>query len=379
MTEFQEEDKLEPICSQPVCENEECQAMYCRYKTVYEKYCKNLQRVHTLTGENQLLSFEINHKVALLELDKQQLGRMLEQEKTVSDILQHSTDVSVDTISGGLHPVCAGCAHHRAALIQNRTLNSNNYPNVRRIHEENQRIIELYKKELQAERLINGRLRMQMGKNIDPFWKDQEVLQLRGEISSYKEMYEESNRNNDCLKEESDRCKQLLLISRRNVDELIKSSMVSKEESMAVDEENQRVGTKRKPAEDLSESAVSAKEDGRGKVPLTAIMDIVLEYRLGLVFSIDSEQGCEHEENFLYDTFRQSIDPDDLEECFESMYKACHPVDVFSPRDRKLLKEGVVRICKGSFSACLKALGGESKKRGSQTIWTNVNIKKENQ
>jgi hypothetical protein len=382
MIDSQEEDNLEKFGPQPTCENEECQAMYCRYKAIYTKYYENLQRVHTLTHENQLISSEIKHKVALLELDKQQLGYMLEQEKQVSDILQHKTDVSVNNINGGLHPVCTGCMYHRAALIQHRTLNSDNYPNVRRIHEENQRILESCKEELLVEKLINAKFRIRMGKNVDPFWKDQEVLQLRGELSQYKEMFEESKSNADSLKEELHKCKELLLILKQNRDmlenELVKSKMASKNESETADDENQHrmSGKKRKLSGDFDESADLALENGKGKKPLMAVMNTVLEHRFGLVFFIDSEHGCEHEENFLYDIFRQSIDSDDLERCFESVYKACHPEESFSLRDRKLLKEGLVRVCKGPFGACLKALGGESKKRGTQIIWTNVKIRK---
>jgi hypothetical protein len=382
MTDPREEDNLEQLYPQPTCGSEECQVLYIKYKVTYDKYYRNLQRVHMLTHENQLLSSEIKHKVALLELEKEQLGLMLEQEKKVSDILQHNIDVSVDNINGGLYPVCAGCVNHRAALIQHRTNNSENYNNVRRIHEENTRIMESCKKEVQTERLINGKLRMQMGKSIDPFWKDQEVLQLRRGLSQYKEMYEESKCKADSLKAELGKCKERLLISKLNCNmlenELIKSRMASKDESVAADSEDQgqMVGTKRKLAEESDESEAQARENGKGKKPLMAMMNTILEHRFGLVFCIDSEHGCEHEENFLYDIFRQSIDSDDLERCFESVYKACHPEESFSLRDRKLLKEGLVRVCKGPFGACLKALGGESKKRGTQIIWTNVKIRK---
>jgi hypothetical protein len=212
----------------------------------------------------------------------------------------------------------------------------------------------------------------------------EEVLQLKEEeVSNYKEMYEESKSKADSLKKELDTCKEHLLILRKEkdlqVNKLVKSRMASDKEPMATDGKDQvkKTGTKRKLAEDSNGSAAFAKEDGKGKKPLTAVMNTVLKYKLGLVFSIDLEHGCEHEENFLYDIFRQSIDSDDLERCFESMYKACHPEESFSLRDRKLLKEGLVRVCKGPFSACLKALGGVYKKRGTQTIWTNVAILKQ--
>ena len=117
MTDPYAEDNLEQIYPQPTCKHEECQVLYGKYKAIYEKYYKNLERVHTLTHENQLLSCDVKHKVALLELDKEQLGLMIEQEKQVSDILLHKTPVSVHSVHGGEHPVCDNCMHHREALI----------------------------------------------------------------------------------------------------------------------------------------------------------------------------------------------------------------------------------------------------------------------
>jgi hypothetical protein len=382
MTDPYAEDNLEPICPQPTCKHEECQVLYGKYKVIYEKYYKNLERVHTLTHENQLLSCDVKHKVALLELDKEQLGLMIEQEKQVSDILQHKAPVSVQSVHGGEHPVCDGCVHHRQALIQHRSNNAKNYTNVKAIQDKNQSIVDSYKKELDAALLINGRLRVKMGQNIDPFWKDKETLQLRGELSQCKEMYEASKRNANSLKAELEKCKAQVLILKKDRDvlenELSESRMVTKDKALEAGSEDRgrMSGTKRKLMEEADESEAQAIEEGKSKKPLTATMNAALEYRLGLVFFIDPGHACENEENLLYDTFRESVDSEDLERCFESIYKACHPEDQFSSRDRRLLKEGGVRVCKGPFGACLKAFGGESKKRGTQTIWTNITIKK---
>jgi hypothetical protein len=382
MTDPYAEDNLEPICPRPTCKHEECQGMYGKYKAIYEKYYKNLERVHTLTHENQLLSYDVKHKVALLELDKEQLGLMIEQEKQVSDILLHETPVSVHSVHGGEHPVCEGCMHHRQALIQYRTNNAKNYTNVKAIQDKNQSNVDSYKKELDAALVINGRLRMRIAQNSDPFWTDKEILQLRSELSQCKERYEESRRNADSLKAALEKCKEQVLILKKDRDvlenELSESRMVTKDKALEAGSEDRgrRSGTKRKLMEDADESEAQEGEEGKSKKPLTAAMNAALEYRLGLVFFIDPGHACENEENLLYDTFRDSVASDDLERCFESIYKACHPEDQFSSRDRRLLKEGKVRVCKGPFGACLKAFGGESKKRWTQTIWTNITIKK---
>jgi len=382
MTDQDEEGSLEQFGPGCMCENEECQSMYARYKAIYEQHVGHLEQIHKLTQDNQLLSSEIKHRVAFLELNKQQLGQMLEHEKMICDILQHKTNVSTKNTSGGLHPVCEGCMYHRSALVLQRSLNSNNYPNVRAVQEEGLRVLKSAQDELMAEKLINGKLRVKIQMRNDPFWKDREVTQLGEEVSRYKSMYEESSKHADALKGELDKCKQQLLISNEKIDmletELIKAKTDLEELATANQSKQKSSNGMKRKHEDSDDRSASNKEDGKAKKALTATMDAVLRYRLGLVFSVVSEGACEYEENFLYDTFRQSIDQEDLVECFESMYKACHPGESLSLRDKKLLKEGVVRVCKGPFSACLNALGGESRKRCTQTIWTNLAIKKRN-
>ena len=334
------ENNLEPFGPHVACDNSECQAMQRRYKMIYEKYMEQLQRVHALEHENELLGFDVRHKIAFLDLNKRQLGQMVEEQTLVADALQHRAPVD-----GGSHSVCDGCAYHRAALVTLRALNARNYPNVKANQEEGLRILEACRDELRAEKLTNARLRIRIGVNADPFWKNREVLQLRAEADRHRALCFEASREVERLKEELEGCRRGL----SNAGDLIQ---VLESELMRVSVS----GAKRK-ADELT-------------------MDEGLKSRLEAVFSITSDDvPPELEENALYDAFRATVCKDELEDCFDSMYAACHAGERLPPRERRLLAQGGARVCKGPFGACLRALGGRSRKRGTLTVWTNVGIK----
>ena len=273
MTSTPLEENLETFGPQIACENSECQAMYCRYKAIYEKYFEQLQRLHAVVHENQLLAFDVKHRVAFLELNKKQLGQMVEQQTLIADVLQHK----ISNVDGGSHSVCDGCAHHRAALITQRLLNANNYPNVKANQEEGQRILDASREELHAEKLINAKLRIRIGVNTDPFWKDREVLQLRGEVSHYKALCHETSEHVERLKGEMEVHRHRLIISEQKM-EMLESELI-------------KARTKRK-ADEIA-------------------MDEGLRCRFQSVFSITDASSDEMEENVLYDAFRAAVGDDE--------------------------------------------------------------------
>ena len=145
MTSTPSENNLQQLGTHATCNNIECQYMQVKYMAVYEKYVEQLQRVQALTHENELLAFDTRHKIAFLDLNKRQLGQMVEEQTLVADALQHRAPVD-----GGSHSVCDGCAYHRAALVTLRALNARNYPNVKANQEEGLRILEACRDELRA-------------------------------------------------------------------------------------------------------------------------------------------------------------------------------------------------------------------------------------
>jgi hypothetical protein len=338
MTSTPSENNLQQLGTHATCNNIECQYMQVKYMAVYEKYVEQLQRVQALTHENELLAFDTRHKIAFLDLNKRQLGQMVEHQTLLVDSLRHRAPVD-----GG--SVCDGCAPHRAALETLRALNASNYPNVKANQEEGVRILEACREELRAEKLTNARLRVRIGVNADSFWKDREVLQLREEVDRHRALCCEANKEVDRLKREVEGCRRGL----RNAEHLIEM-LESQVVSISVS------GAKRK-ADELT-------------------MDEGLRSRLDAVFSITSDDvPPELEENALYDAFRATVCKDELDDCFDSMYAACHAGEKLPPRERRLLAQGGARVCKGPFGACLRALGGRSRKRGTLTVWTNVGIK----
>ena len=64
--------------------------------------------------------------------------------------------------------------------------------------------------------------------------------------------------------------------------------------------------------------------------------------------------------------FLADVDPNEREKNIRWIFAACNPGDEIIPTasDDKMVRK--------SFGACLKALGGISKKRQGRTVWTNV-------
>lgn len=369
---------LEPFGITVLCDKPDCVAMYAKYSSVYDKYLKQHQDYKTLKDQNTLLSFDFRHKLSLLETQQKHLKHIIDKEKAATDAMQNMATSEGMTAWGA--STCSGCVHHRNALIAYRTYTSKNCDSIMDLQTEEKRILDSAREDLKVALMANAKLKVQSMKCNDPFWKDREVQSLKEEVSKYKSLAEKADQTIVQLKREKEEGAVRLAICKQRAEsletELIRMRMndrpdfghVSHAESPRPKRKLEECEVKlEKPSEeDCAESKKTPIANLAFSDPLTQ--------KLLSVFSVaeDGEGNPTTEETALYDVFVASVPPDEREAYFEAMYTACHPGERFSQRDRKLLKEGVVRVCKTSFAACLAAIGGECKKRGTQNVWTNI-------
>jgi hypothetical protein len=73
----------------------------------------------------------------------------------------------------------------------------------------------------------------------------------------------------------------------------------------------------------------------------------------------------ELDETSMLNDFVADIDPSERQKNVKWIFTSCNPSETATPAcDEKVVRK--------SFGACLKALGGISKKRHGRTVWTSV-------
>jgi hypothetical protein len=98
-------------------------------------------------------------------------------------------------------------------------------------------------------------------------------------------------------------------------------------------------------------------------------VDFDLKVLLQNVFQIIPQNTDGHlEETFMYDQFMLRQRDEDRDWVLQKLHSSCHS-------ERLVKRRCIERPCKQSFSACLRAIGGVSKKRGTRTVWVNIEIK----
>jgi hypothetical protein len=99
-----------------------------------------------------------------------------------------------------------------------------------------------------------------------------------------------------------------------------------------------------------------------------------LTMRLQSLFELVPGWDAEIDENEMYDEFLLDQEHNKREQIVEQMYSVCHGGNPMSDKDRKKMQDKSIknnRICKRSFSACLRAIGGVMSKKRSRNIWLN--------
>ena len=90
------------------------------------------------------------------------------------------------------------------------------------------------------------------------------------------------------------------------------------------------------------------------------------------------EKGIE--ETKLYDDFVMDQPPSQRLDILKSMYSACHNGRPMPEQESRRFHDnaetsGSGRVAKQSFAACLQAIGGISKKKGTRSVWLNIRVR----
>ena len=115
---------------------------------------------------------------------------------------------------------------------------------------------------------------------------------------------------------------------------------------------------------------------------LKANLDQELRRRLDCLFIRTFNLDLEIEENKLYDAFLLDQPEHERLGMLHRMYKACHGGEPIPDKEAKNYdpnapETGSGRIAKKSFAACLRAMGGVFKRKGTKILWRNIRTRRE--
>jgi chromosome segregation ATPase len=170
---------LDPFGVECNCENLLCQQAFERYQGLYAKYAAGIEEIDTLTNQNKLLKYDTTYTLGNLEYRIQSLHRNLELDGAVIKAFQG--DINKDRPLLHSNTVCPNCVGHRQALIAQREFLHCTANFAIDSHEKNKADIEQCKKEVEAARCENGKLRMMLRQRDDPFGRNKEIKALREE------------------------------------------------------------------------------------------------------------------------------------------------------------------------------------------------------
>lgn len=321
-----------------VSNNSKCQSDQCAF---YSECLEQKDQIKSLQDQLDILSFEVRTKVAYLEIQTNEYKDLLAHQEKINDALQGKATVTPLCLPENVKPTCAGCVHHRNALVYSREMISSNHGVIQSRNQETERILDDAKTQLANERLINGKLRVSMN-----------TLQKQQESTpKIKALERENIQHIQTIRILSDQLKE----ARELIDTLRQDAPNSK-----VQPADQRPSNPQK------------RKHHEMSPPINLTNELKSLFKQVFSFLQDNDQLLE--ENILYDAFLSSVHESQRPCCFEAIHKACHNGEQLSTKELKNLIDGKGRTCKSSFSACLEAMGGTVKKNGTQKLWTNIKI-----
>jgi hypothetical protein len=115
---------------------------------------------------------------------------------------------------------------------------------------------------------------------------------------------------------------------------------------------------------------------------LKANLDQELRRRLDCLFIRTFNLDLEIEENKLYDAFLLDQPEHERLAMLHRMYKACHGGQPIPDKEAKNYDPNAPetnsgRIAKKSFAACLRAMGGVFKRKGTKILWRNIRTRRQ--
>ena len=116
------------------------------------------------------------------------------------------------------------------------------------------------------------------------------------------------------------------------------------------------------------------------RIDLVPMMDTDLKMLFETLFVRTGALEKGIEETKLYDDFIMDQPPSKRLDILKSMYSACHDGRPMPEQESRRFHDnaetsGSGRVAKQSFAACLKAIGGISKKKGTRSVWLNIRVR----
>ena len=345
--------QFEPIGDNTACNAEGCQHLYSMYTALYGTYVGVVMANHGLVAVNKELNNHKQCKIDLLQEELRVTKNQLAEANVMLDGLQGNLEPELST---DWAPTCPGCVKHRTALVIQRNLSRNNQEKTRAIGLDCNATLDQLIVEYKTIQRENGILRVKQAQTPCPFWHETAYKHLEDEVKRQKALVYEANRRASEYERDRDRAQIMLELATKRAN--------SAEKKLC--DELFNVGQKRKLEEEVVE------EDDVNVEP-----DAQLVEKLISVFSITRTPSSEIEEKVLYDTFMKCTPAADHERFLEAMYRACHPGESRMPQSQRkkipqIGEENGPQVCKASFAACLRAVGGVCRKRGSSNVWVNV-------
>ena len=270
---------------------------------------------------------------------------------------------------------CKGCIHYKAALENLNAAIVSGHSAAQERAQKMQSIVEWAEKRAQAAMKTNTHLNALLARDKDPFWRDMDMDRLRAEMRSLQREREMGEKEGLLLKEELKKVKtQLDKMNIQNSDlqaDLNDARRALSAARVKAEAEEERRARQKRKAE--AQEEWSAKKQRKAEA---AVLNEALRAKLGSVFRIKEwETGKVEEERALFDAFWHSMPTmEEKEHWLGMIYAATHGGKALTPQERRLLKEGK-QVCRISFTTCLRAMGGITRKRGNQNPFVNVEIK----
>ena len=128
------------------------------------------------------------------------------------------------------------------------------------------------------------------------------------------------------------------------------------------------------------ERPVEVVESEQRRIDLVPVMDEELKVLFNTLFVKTGTMDKAIEETKLYDDFVNDQPPSKRLAVLKKVYSACHEGRQMPEQESKRFNDdpastGNGRIAKQSFAACLKAMGGISKKKGTRSVWLNIRVR----
>lgn len=373
--------------------------------------------------ENEVLQISLQDCATTNETVVHELRRLLDKEKALVTVL--NSELTPDP--SGLFPSCGSCMHHRRQVLAMREANAQEYKWVMHFAKQSRSLRLELEEALTKEKAKHSQLRCAYDelyvKKTDPLRRDAEVMRLRQEILEAKQRESSVNQTALMANKVADTVQRELLVTQQRV-EALETEVHTKTDRIRVLEEIVDACRRSEELKDVGEC--------RDYVCRRRVMDLCQKDRelrtqiddlqrerahyLGVISQQDPEQWkavlgntgppvskkqkamvalhvadianfgdlamnlrslfqifpawCNEdlEEGAMLQDFVADIEPSERTRNLRWMLACCNVTE--SIKDEELAESKLTRKC---FAACIRALGGISKKVGQNTtVWVNV-------